>query len=642
MATFFSYNALVSQRASGYRNTTYALAELIDNSFDAEANSVHIVFIEKRVSNRRHIEEVLIQDDGKGMSSAVLQEALQFGNTTNQDIDAVVKSKKKGKFGYGLPNASLSQCPAVHVYSWQDEQTPGHVYLDLQELSKSESIEIPLVEKEAFPPYYKDVLPSISKSGTLVAWRRCDRLSYVKGETIIENSQKLLGRLYRHLLAAGKQISFSVYLQQPGKPLLETTTRQSIVPNDPLFLLKNTQLAPVLWAASQSGDGAEKMSAAYKQFSKSKTECLPTNIRLTDNCLVYRFEWLGRTYAFEITTSCADISIQKPGIREGGNTKVGMAYGAKEAEGNISFVRAEREIAAGHFGFYKPTDARHRWWSIEIQFDADADDLIGVHNNKQGIEFIYTALPKYDGDDLFNKYEASLLQARHELWKELSKCIENARKAAFTHVKQQGTSWDAQHMEVQPDEDGVAKPQVPKGTDTTAGVIKTVDGARKQPLSDASKQELVNRLQTKYPDIHQDEILSAVVALDKAMVRACVLYAPSEATQLWSFTKVFDFLVVLINTRHEFYSRVLSELRAHGQDGALSAIELFISSLAVEEEKFVTRGDAADIVEEFRTLVGVHLHSYIKRLPESVTMMTGLSDGDSEHGEDEGDDERAG
>ena len=34
MATFFSYNALVSQRSAGYKNTAYALAEIIDNSFD--------------------------------------------------------------------------------------------------------------------------------------------------------------------------------------------------------------------------------------------------------------------------------------------------------------------------------------------------------------------------------------------------------------------------------------------------------------------------------------------------------------------------------------------------------------------------------------------------------------------------------
>ena len=164
-----------------------------------------------------------------------------------------------------------------------------------------------------------------------------------------------------------------------------------------------------------------------------------------------------------------------------------------------------------------------------------------------------------------------------------------------------------------------------QGTSVTSNVIKQVDGSR-DLLSEQNKRELAERLQEKYPSIGIEEIVDAVAALDKALVRACVLYAPSESSQLWSYTKVFDFLVVLINTKHEFYSRVLSELRSKQQEGSLTAMELFISSLAIEEEKFNTRDDAADVVEEFRTLVGVHLHNYIKRLPDNVSMVAKVDD----------------
>ena len=85
MATFFSYNALVSQRAAGYKNTAYALAELIDNSFDANAKNVQVILLEKNISGRRKVEEILVLDDGDGMPANVLQGALQFGNTTNND-----------------------------------------------------------------------------------------------------------------------------------------------------------------------------------------------------------------------------------------------------------------------------------------------------------------------------------------------------------------------------------------------------------------------------------------------------------------------------------------------------------------------------------------------------------------------------
>ena len=155
MATFFSYNALLSQRAAGYKNTAYALAELIDNSFDAKAQNVQIVLLEKNTSGRRKVEEILVLDDGCGMSPNILQGALQFGNTTNNDIEEVVKSKRKGKFGYGLPNASLSQCKDIGVYSWTKKGTPNYVYLNLEELKKTESIEIPLIASQELPKHFE-------------------------------------------------------------------------------------------------------------------------------------------------------------------------------------------------------------------------------------------------------------------------------------------------------------------------------------------------------------------------------------------------------------------------------------------------------------------------------------------------------
>jgi hypothetical protein len=626
MATFFSYNALVSQRAAGYKNTAYALAELIDNSFDANAKNVHVVLLEKNINGRRKVDEVLVFDDGDGMPVEVLQGALQFGNTTNSDIDEVVRTRRKGKFGYGLPNASLSQCQNIGVYSWKKKDSINYVYLDLEELKKTESIDIPKVSKQDLPAYFNGIIGDIPKSGTIVSWKNCDRLSHVRGESIIRNGLDILGRLYRHLLEEGKNVDFSIYEYMPAqRAYVQQGKGIKLRPNDPLFLMNDAVISSTLWGDSISGGAVGKSAEIYQQFVSAPDKCLPTNKKLDDYCHAYEFRWKGKAYTFQLTTSVVFPEIQMPGQSRGGSTNVGKCYGTKESIGNISFVRADREIAAGHFGFYNRTVLEQRFWSIEIKFDADADDLLGVHNNKQGIEF--TILTRDQKDEEFEEFTADLLQARSECWIMLTEKIASAVKAAFKLVKQQSKEWHATHMTPS---GPVDRPVVPTGTAATGATIRTVDGPRTGTLSGPRLIELENRLIDKYPNIAPDEIRLAIEDLDKQLTRACVLYAPSESRQLWSYTKVNDFVVVLVNTNHEFYSKLLSELRIAGQDGALTAIELFLSSLAIEEESFVANDRDKEAIEAFREAVGQKLHRYMTNLPEGMSLTAVSSPMDDE------------
>jgi uncharacterized protein (DUF433 family) len=622
MATFFSYNALVSQRAAGYKNTAYALAELIDNSFDANAHHVHVILMEKNTGGRRKVEEILVLDDGDGMSPKVLQGALQFGNTTNSNIDDVVKTRRKGKFGYGLPNASLSQCQNIGVYSWQKKKKVNFVYLDLEELKKTESIEIPAVKEQDLPSEFEEILGKLSESGTLVTWKHCDRLSHIRGDSIIRNSSDILGRLYRHLLAEGKSIAFSIFEYMPNKHrYIQQGITTNLRPNDPLFLMKDTVMSGTLWAESISGGAVGKAAEHYEKFVLAPDKCLPTNTQLVDYCHDYEFRWKGKVYVFHITTSVVLPDIQMPGQSRGGSTDVGKWYGNKEAIGNISFVRADREIASGHFGgFYNRTVLEQRFWSIEVKFDADADDLLGVHNNKQGIEF--TCMNKDQGEDEFDEHTADLLQARNQCWIQLTEKISSAIKAAFKVVKKQSTDWHAANITVGGGQAGT--PTIPTGTPTTSGTIRKVEGQRPQILPPLKRKELEERLIAKYPNLLEADVIAAIDALDKSLTRACVLYAPTESKQLWSYTKVYDIVVVLVNTQHEFYSKVLSELRINGQDGALTAIELLLSSLAIEEEAFIHKENEKEIIEVFRELVGTKLHRYMIGLSQEISMMNTL------------------
>ncbi len=616
MATFFSYNALVSQRAAGYKNTAYALAELIDNSFDANAKNVQVILLEKNISGRRKVEEILVLDDGDGMPANVLQGALQFGNTTNKDIDEVVRTKRKGKFGYGLPNASLSQCTDISVYSWTKKGTPSYVYLNLDELKKTESIEIPPVVSQELPKHFEALFDSLPNSGTVVSWKNCDRLSHVRGESIIKNSSDILGRLYRYLLSSGKTITFSVCEYFPTKRSYINQSKVKLRPNDPLFLMEDTVISTLLWQESSKGGATGVASEYYSKFVSAPDKCLPTNAPLKDKCHEFSFRWLGKVYNFEIKTSVALPDIQKPGVPQGGATDVGSFYGKKETVGNISFVRADREIASGHFGgFYNRTVLPQRFWSVEIKFDADADDLLGVHNNKQGIEF--TILNK-DQEEEFDEHTADLLQARNQCWIMLTSTIASAVKAAWALVRKQSNDWDAVHMS--PGGTVTTKPGIPVSTGITTRTINKVEGTRKNKLPPEKLLALEERLIEKYPAIPPEDVRSSIEDLDRSLTRACVLYAPSESKQLWSYTKVYDFIVVLVNTNHEFYIKVLAELRNSGQEGALTAMELFLSSLAIEEEDFVGNDAHKEIIEVFREAVGSKLHRYMTNLPAEVTM----------------------
>lgn len=602
MKTYFSYNALISQRASGYQNTQYALAELIDNAFDADAFKVKVIFFEKRENNRRYVDEIIVCDNGTGMATEVLETCLQFGSTTNSDLDTVVAQKKKGKFGFGLPNASLSQCTNITVYSWRNNAPPASTKLNLTELKDAQSIEIPNLEHPTLPNHYQRAGAVLSmKSGTIVSWKSCDRLSYTKGETLCTKSRPLLGTIYRYLISEGKSISLEVHEHNPTQNNFTKRQVFEVVPNDPLFLMENALIAEELYRAGNAG---REYSPSYQPFSQSATLCRPTNLRLSDHCFPFQFRWKGRYYRFEILTTYARIEIQKPGIREGAKTPVGEFYGNRDS---ISFIRAGREIASGTFSFYRKTEPQHRWWSIEIKFDADADDLLGVHNNKQGIKFTYTDPEGFREE--FNEFTSSLPEAREQLWILLTTRIDAAYREVWRTVRNQGRDWDLTHQE----QEGGEEVGLPAATQTTTEATITTDGTRAAQFGDEQKRLLMDRLVAKYPAIPQPQIENAIKRFDESRVRGCILYHASEDQALWSMTEVYGFLIILINTNHPFYTNILAPLRNAQNESALSAIELFISSLAWEEKgEHFLQPEKKALLEEYRAYVGIHLNRYIR------------------------------
>ena len=99
-----------SMRSLGY-SFEDAIADLVDNSISAKAK--HIKIIQKPSVKP----ELIIFDDGYGMSEEELIEALRFGSRSPNEIR---EENDLGRFGLGMKTASLSQCKQLIVASKKD------------------------------------------------------------------------------------------------------------------------------------------------------------------------------------------------------------------------------------------------------------------------------------------------------------------------------------------------------------------------------------------------------------------------------------------------------------------------------------------------------------------------------------------
>src|SRR4051812_32782323 len=72
-------NFVMATRDTGYRSTSLAVAEFVDNSLQAEATSIDIEVL--KTDDKRYPIELRVIDNGSGMESAALSSALRFGGS---------------------------------------------------------------------------------------------------------------------------------------------------------------------------------------------------------------------------------------------------------------------------------------------------------------------------------------------------------------------------------------------------------------------------------------------------------------------------------------------------------------------------------------------------------------------------------
>ncbi len=376
--------AVKAMRDNGYRNAAYALAELMDNSIQATADSVELLCgeMEFDVGQRRRsrVTQIGILDNGDGMDSDNLRLALQFGNGTHLSPDT---QDGIGRFGMGLPASSMSQCKKVEVWSWQNGvENAIYSLLDLDKIVAEEMADVPEPIQREIPSVWMTAGKSFGKSGTLVVWSMLDRLMWKTSTAIIENSEFVIGRMYRKFLQDERvkirMVGFDI--ENPSNTTKELFAR----PNDPSYLMANTS-CPEPWASKEmfSRWGGEDFEVSH----------------------IINFE--GKDHLVKIRYSVA-----KEEARPGRNP--GHLPHGKHAARNLglSIMRADRELDLDS-GWTNPSDPRDRWWGVELEFPPALDELFGVTNNKQ-YAHNFSELAKFDIDGLLSGGQ-TIIEVKEEL-----------------------------------------------------------------------------------------------------------------------------------------------------------------------------------------------------------------------------------
>lgn len=372
--------AVQAMRDNGYKNAAYALAELMDNALQAKASRVDLLCgqREEEINGRKRtkIDRIAVLDNGTGMSSDTLQISLQFGNGLYLESS---KHTGIGRFGMGLPASSISQCKRVDVWSWQNGiDSAFHTYLDVDKINIKEQIVVPVPERSAIPTLWREVSDNFNQSGTLVVWSNIDRCMWKTANAIINNSEFIIGRLYRRFLHSKKaRIRMAEFdLENPRGTLKE----KDALPNDPIYLMDKTS-CPYPYSDKP----------LFKEYTKRE----------------FDIEYKGEVHRVTVTFSYADEEARKKD--QAGGTDYGR-HAAKNV--GVSIVRADRELDL-HEGWNIKYDPRERWWGVEIDFPPALDDLFGVTNNKQAANN-FIDLAQVNIDDLLKG--GKTIHQLHDEW----------------------------------------------------------------------------------------------------------------------------------------------------------------------------------------------------------------------------------
>lgn len=351
LGVVFADAFLRGMRDIGYKSPAWALAEQVDNAFQAGAMTVSIRF-GFEAGNKTNIKPDMLAvcDDGNGMIPEMIGYAVRWGGTDREGDRTGF-----GRYGYGLPSSAVSLSKRYTVYSKAPGDTWHAVTVDIDELAdaagdiqKTEALLSPRLAE--LPDWLKEgenVLDLARlDSGTVVVLEDLDRLQelpgWIKVETIKTKLLQHFGVIYRHWIPE-RRIFVDGTLTQPV---------------DPLFLMEHARFYDETSVRAIQVEGRTfevETTRGTRGTVKIRASVLPPNFQLVDPA--------------------------KYGKK---GAKINFRWDIMEDFNGLLICRERRQIdcISPRWTKFQNYDANIK---IEIDFEPELDEYFGITTAKQQI-----------------------------------------------------------------------------------------------------------------------------------------------------------------------------------------------------------------------------------------------------------------
>jgi hypothetical protein len=349
LGVVFADAFLRGMRDLGYKSPAWALAEQLDNAFQAGASTVSVRFgFEPDNKTQVKPDFVAVSDDGNGMIPEMISYAVRWGGTDREGDRTGF-----GRYGYGLPSSAVSLGKRYTVFSKIPKQPWHAVTVDIDELAaaanhpeKTDDLLSPRTAK--LPTWLIKAEDSMNlaamESGTVIVLEQLDRFDrlpgWKKADTLKTKLLQHFGVIYRHWIPA-------------RRILVEGNPVQAV---DPLFLMEHARFydeTPVRAQAVEARSFEVESARGKKGTVTIRASVMSPNFQLVD----------------------------PSGL---GGSKTNKRHEIMRDYNGLLICRERRQIDCISPGWtkFQNYDANIK---IEIDFDPELDEFFGITTAKQQI-----------------------------------------------------------------------------------------------------------------------------------------------------------------------------------------------------------------------------------------------------------------